>query len=97
MIKNDLLRYVWKKGSWAVNGVSLTINSVETQPEGTVVGHCLIPETLRRTNLGTLKTGDPVNIEVDMMARGLVNFLENAQAAGHFPLENSLKRERSQK
>ena len=70
-----LLRYVWKKGSWAVNGVSLTINSVS---EDGVVGMCLIPETLKRTNLGGLKPGDKVNLEVDMMARGMITFFENA-------------------
>ena len=67
--------YVWKKGSWAVNGVSLTINEIK---EG-VVSHCLIPETLRRTNLGSIKVGDPVNLEIDMMARGFVAFLENRE------------------
>lgn len=70
----EVLRYVWKKGSWAVNGVSLTINSVEAG----VVSHCLIPETLLRTNLGEIEVGAKVNLEVDMMARGLVTFLENA-------------------
>ena len=70
-----LMRYVWKKGSWAINGVSLTINSVDDQG---VVGHCLIPETIKRTNLGALKVGDHVNLEVDMMARGMISFFENA-------------------
>jgi riboflavin synthase len=72
----ELLHYVWKKGSWAINGVSLTINAVE----GQVVGVCLIPETLRRTNLGQAKPGDRMNLEIDMMARGLVSFLENEKA-----------------
>lgn len=67
-------RFVWKKGSWAVNGVSLTVN--EVFPDG-VVSMCLIPETVKRTNLGTLKVGDSVNLEVDMMARGMVTFFEN--------------------
>jgi riboflavin synthase len=71
----ELLRYVWKKGSWAVNGVSLTINDVSA--EG-IVSMCLIPETVKRTNLGTLAKGDTVNLEVDMMARGMVSFFENA-------------------
>jgi riboflavin synthase len=74
----QLLRYVWKKGSWAVNGVSLTINEVE----GPIVSHTLIPETLRRTNLGDVKKGDRVNLEIDMMARGMVAFLENANGEG---------------
>lgn len=69
---NFLLRYIWKKGSWAVNGVSLTVNAVENG----IVSVCLIPETLRRTNLGAVKVGDRVNLEIDMMARGLVQFLE---------------------
>lgn len=73
----SILRYVWKKGSWAINGVSLTINEVQ----GQTVSQCLIPETLRRTNLGALKTGDQVNLEVDMMARGLVSFLETQGSA----------------
>lgn len=67
----DLLRYVWKKGSWAINGVSLTVNSVNS--ETGIVGHCLIPETLNRTNLGNLKVGSRVNLEVDMMARAIVS------------------------
>ena len=70
-----LLRYVWKKGSWAVNGVSLTINNVSADG---VVSMCLIPETTKRTNLGALKAGDSVNLEVDMMARGMITFFENA-------------------
>lgn len=74
----ELLRYVWKKGSWAVNGVSLTVNSVE---DG-IVSHCLIPETLRRTNLGAIKKGDRVNLEIDMTARGLVQFLESGLESG---------------
>lgn len=63
---------VWKKGSWAVNGVSLTVNSVE----GGIASHCLIPETLLRTNLGQLRVGDFVNIEVDMFARSISQMVE---------------------
>jgi riboflavin synthase len=70
----EIQGYVWKKGSWAVNGVSLTINSVE----GDIVGMCLIPETLKRTNLGELKKGDRVNLEVDMVARGLIQYLKTS-------------------
>lgn len=63
--------YIWPKGSITVNGVSLTINQVT--PEFFTVG--LIPETLKRTNLGSLAVGDPVNLEVDNNARGLVHWL----------------------
>lgn len=64
---------VWKKGSWAVNGVSLTINSVT----GAVASHCLIPETLARTNLDRLRPGDLVNVEVDMMARAMAQTMQS--------------------
>lgn len=78
-LPEKLRAFVWKKGSWAVNGVSLTINEVR----GTDVEMCLIPETLERTNLGTLKVGDRVNLEVDMIARGLVHTIELQKETPH--------------
>jgi riboflavin synthase len=71
-IPQNLTPLVWKKGSIAVNGVSLTVNDVK----GTNVELCLIPETLRRTNLGALKVGDSVSIEVDNLARGILHIKE---------------------
>lgn len=67
---DKLKPYVWPKGSIAINGVSLTLNQVTAGAFS--VG--LIPETLKRTNLGTLKAGSVVNLEADNMARGLVHF-----------------------
>jgi riboflavin synthase len=49
------------------------VNSVE----GGVATHCLIPETLLRTNLGQVRVGDLVNIEVDVFARALSQSVEN--------------------
>ena len=56
---------IWSKGSVAINGVSLTIN--ECGEDFFLVG--LIPETLRRTNLGLLDVGEKVHIELDALAR----------------------------
>lgn len=67
----NLKSYIWKKGSWAINGVSLTINDV-TQTQASI---CLIPETLERTNLANIKVGQSVTIEIDPMARGLIHAL----------------------
>ena len=61
----DLQRYVARKGSIAVNGVSLTINEVD----GGLVRINLIPHTLAATNLSVLGVGARVNIEVDLIAR----------------------------
>lgn len=66
---NSLLSMIWKKGSLTVNGVSLTVNDVIDTSR--TVEFCLIPETLSRTNLGQIKVGDTVTIEIDQMARGL--------------------------
>jgi riboflavin synthase len=64
-LPSPLARYVAKKGSIAVEGVSLTTNDV-TGARFTV--H-LIPHTLALTTLGSLSPGDDVNIEVDVVAR----------------------------
>ena len=73
-VSPELAKFFWKKGSWAVNGVSLTINDVSRDG---LVSSCLIPETLNRTNLNAVKVGDRVNLEVDTMARGLIALLES--------------------
>ena len=61
----DFAELVVSKGSIAVDGVSLTI----VEPDATTFGAALIPETLRRTNLGTANLGDRVNLEFDMIAK----------------------------
>ena len=61
----ELLRYVVEKGSIAVDGVSLTVVDVD---DGSF-SVSLIPETLERTTLGSASEGDPVNLEVDMLAK----------------------------
>lgn len=53
------------KGSVAVDGVSLTVVDPDTES----FGAALIPETLRRTNIGTARIGDAVNLEFDMVAK----------------------------
>jgi riboflavin synthase len=61
----EVLRYIVEKGSIAVDGVSLTV----TEVEGKSFAVSLIPETLERTTLGSAAEGDPVNLEVDMLAK----------------------------
>lgn len=60
-------RYFPKKGSITVHGVSLTI----AEKGSDSIGLALIPETLKQTNLGDLKEGDLVHIEIDVLARYL--------------------------
>jgi riboflavin synthase len=67
-----LQRYLVEKGSVAIDGVSLTVSAL--LEDGFAVS--LIPETLRRTNLGALSEGALVNIEVDILAKHLERLLE---------------------
>ena len=60
---------VVNKGSIAVDGVSLTIVDPDVDANSAHFGAALIPETLRRTNLGTARIGDGVNLELDMIAK----------------------------
>jgi riboflavin synthase len=62
---HQLMRYVAVKGSITLNGVSLTVNTVSSDQ------FCvnLIPHTLHNTTLGELKSGDKINLEVDLIAR----------------------------
>ena len=65
----ELARFIAYKGSITVNGVSLTVNRVIDTPEGCELSINLIPHTLENTTLGTLKAGDRVNLEIDLIAR----------------------------
>ena len=66
-LPESLMRYVAPKGSICVDGVSLTVNTVERRRFGVNI----IPHTLKATTLGELKVGDGVNIEIDVIARYL--------------------------
>jgi riboflavin synthase len=72
----DLTRLLVQKGSVTVDGVSLTV--VDPDDEGFSVA--LIPHTLRETTLGGAKQGDRVNLEVDILGKYVVAYLERIGA-----------------
>lgn len=75
-LPTELVRYVVSRGSIALDGVSLTVAGIgETSAEV-----ALIPETLARTTLGALRTGDQVNVEVDLVARHLERLVQGFMA-----------------
>jgi riboflavin synthase len=80
-LPKDLVRYVAALGSIAINGVSLTVARLS----GTKATVALIPHTLTHTNLGQLKAGDRVNIEVDVMARYIVAALDGGGTGSRKP------------
>jgi riboflavin synthase len=71
----DLTRYVVHKGSISVDGISLTVSGLGDQGETPWFEVSLIPETLKRTTLGTKQPGDPVNLEVDVIAKYVAKLL----------------------
>jgi riboflavin synthase len=72
----SLAPFLAYKGSIVVNGVSLTVNKTEDTAHACLVDINLIPHTLQSTTLGSLKQGDPVNLEIDLIARYVARMLE---------------------
>ena len=66
-VPEKLAKYIVNQGSICLDGVSLTVG--EINDANNVVTVWLIPETLERTNLSTLKPGDLINVEVDVLAK----------------------------
>ena len=64
-VPEQFCRYLVYKGSVAINGVSLTVNSIQSA----TLELCIIPVTLEKTNLKNLKPGDKVNMEFDILAK----------------------------
>jgi riboflavin synthase len=86
-LPDDLARYLVPKGSVTVDGISLTVVSTSstTRGSGSTTGASftvsLIPETLARTTLGIKGPGDPVNLEVDVIAKYVERLLGTREDA----------------
>ena len=68
---DELAKYIAVKGSICINGISLTVNTVN----GAVFSVNIVPHTLKETTLAHIKVGDNVNLEVDLLARYLERLL----------------------
>lgn len=71
-LPDAMKNYVWKKASVCINGISLTVNSIDSEK----LEVCLIPETVQRTNLGSLAVGTKICLEPDYMAKALKHWKE---------------------
>jgi riboflavin synthase len=76
VLPHDLERYVVEKGSIAIDGVGLTVASAA----GDRIEVALIPHTLAVTTLGSIRQGDRVNVEVDLMAKYVERLLEGPRS-----------------
>ena len=77
-VKNDLSKYIAKKGSICINGVSLTVNSVEAD----IFDVNIVPHTLSVTTLGELIENSRVNIEIDIIARHIEQLIRHKSTTG---------------
>ena len=82
-IPEELEKYVVFKGSISVEGISLTVAKLE----GLRLTIAIIPHTIKMTNLGSLKPGDPVNIETDIVAKYLEKWTRRDEQSGSLTVE----------
>jgi riboflavin synthase len=85
-IPSELTRYVISKGSLCIEGISLTVANIE----GTQVMAAIIPHTVAATNLKSLRPGDAVNLEVDMIAK-YVEKMIGVRASNSITLEKLVR------
>ena len=85
---NGLARYLVEKGSVTVDGVSLTITTVDDAEFGVAqFGVALIPHTLAVTTFGVRNAGDRVNLEADMIAKHVERLLITGTSRSERPME----------
>ena len=82
-LEDEQAKYVVQKGSVAINGISLTIAEINNNH----IKVAIIPHTFENTCLKTLKSGDFVNIEVDIMAKYIEKFLSTRDNKSRISLE----------
>jgi riboflavin synthase len=86
-IPEELARYVIYKGSLSIEGISLTVAKIE----GTKVTVAIIPHTWEMTNLQSLKAGDPINLETDMIAKYVEKMMKGESGNSPLTLERMVQ------
>lgn len=86
-VPSELTRYIVEKGSLAVEGVSLTVAAIEDVH----VEIAIIPHTAEMTNLGSLQPGDPLNLEVDLIAKYVEKMIGRQSSRGSITIEKLVK------
>jgi riboflavin synthase len=80
----EIEKYTVYKGSISIEGISLTVAKLE----GNRCTIAIIPHTVEMTNLGSLKPGDPVNLEADLIAKYVEKMMHGERAESSLTLEN---------
>ncbi len=83
-LPNDVERYTVYKGSISIEGISLTVAKLEKN-RCTIA---IIPHTVEMTNLHSLKAGDPVNLEADLIAKYVEKMMKSASSESFLTVED---------
>ncbi len=86
-VPQDLARYVVLKGSICIEGISLTVAKVE----GNLISLAIIPHTITITNLKSLRPGDPVNLETDIVAKYVEKMMRPQSSVSALTLEKLVR------
>ena|SRR5256885_1505748 len=86
-VPSELTRYIVEKGSLTIEGISLTVAAID----GVEVRVAIIPHTAEMTNLHSLKPGDPVNLEVDVIAKYVEKMLAPQKAQSSLTIEKLVR------
>lgn len=86
-VPSELTRYIVEKGSVTIEGISLTIAAVD----GNQVEIAIIPQTAQMTNLPSLEPGDPVNLEVDVIAKYVEKMMGTRKAEGSLTIDELVR------
>ncbi len=86
-LPHDVEKYTVFKGSISIEGISLTVAKLESR--GCTVA--IIPHTVEMTNLGSLKPGDPVNLEADLIAKYVEKMMKGEPAESSLTIEELVR------
>ncbi len=90
-IPAEIEKYTVFKGSISIEGISLTVAKLERNRSAFTCTIAIIPHTVEMTNLGSLKPGDPVNLEADVIAKYVEKMLKREPAQSQLTVEDLVK------
>jgi riboflavin synthase len=90
-IPSEVEKYTVFKGSITIEGISLTIAKLEQSRNAFTCTIAIIPHTVEMTNLGSLKPGDPVNLEADLIAKYVEKMMKDKPAPSSITMEELVR------
>jgi riboflavin synthase len=90
-IPSEIEKYTVFKGSISIEGISLTVAKLERNRSMFVCNIAVIPHTVEHTNLGSLKPGDPVNLEADLIAKYVEKMMKVEPAQSSITVEELVR------